>query len=252
MSAVTSSKELAQNGAPRAAGGCGVPVPYGGAGYAPLCAFEDTAGTPAVRGFLHTPDSPPSNGLVLSHGAGSNAAAPLLVAIADAFSAAGITVLRCDLPFRQARPHGPPFPAMAPQDRAGLARAVGLLRARLPGKIFLGGHSYGGRQSTMLAAEQPDLAAGLLLLSYPLHPPRRPADLRTAHFPQLTTPSLFIHGTRDPFGSIEEMRSALQLISAPHEIVSIEGAGHDLGSKGSAAKVAAQALQAFKPWLTRA
>jgi len=208
--------------------------------------IEDTSAAPAVRGFLHTPDAPTGHGLVLTHGAGSNAGAPLLIAVADAFCAAGIAVLRCDLPFRQARPHGPPFPAMAAQDRAGLARAVRVLRDRVPGKVFLGGHSYGGRQSTMLAAEEPDLAAGLLLLSYPLHPPRRPADLRTAHFPKLSTPALFVHGTRDPFGSIDEMRAALALIAGPYEIVAIEGAGHDLGAKGpAAARVAATALDAF-------
>ncbi|MGD0437338.1 MAG: alpha/beta fold hydrolase [Bryobacteraceae bacterium] len=208
--------------------------------------FEDSQDAPTVRGFPHPPDRPTGHGLVLTHGAGSNCNAPLLIAMADAFCAAGITVLRCDLAFRQARPHGPPFPAMAAQDRAGLAQAVRLLRDRLPGKVFLGGHSYGGRQSSMLAAEQPDLAAGLLLLSYPLHPPRRPADLRTAHFPKLSTPALFVHGTRDPFGSIDEMRAALALIAAPHEIVAIEGAGHDLGGKGpAAARVAGTALAAF-------
>jgi len=208
--------------------------------------FEDSNAAPAVRGFLHTPDTPTGHGLVLTHGAGSNAGAPLLIAVAQAFSTAGIAVLRCDLPFRQARPHGPPFPAMAAQDRAGLARAVRLLRGRLPGKVFLGGHSYGGRQATLLAAEEPDLVAGLLLLSYPLHPPRRPADLRTAHFPQLSTPALFLHGTRDPFGSIDEMHAALASIAGPHEIVAIEGAGHDLGAKGpAAARVAATALAAF-------
>jgi predicted alpha/beta-hydrolase family hydrolase len=200
--------------------------------------------TPFEGGFLHTPDTPTGHGLVLTHGAGSNARAPLLVAMADAFCAAGIAVLRCDLAFRQARPHGPPFPAMAAQDRAGLARAVRVLRDRVPGKVFLGGHSYGGRQSTMLAAEEPDLAAGLLLLSYPLHPPRRPSDLRTAHFPKLSTPALFVHGTRDPFGSIDEMRAAFASIAGPHEIVAIEGAGHDLG-KGSHARVAGTALAAF-------
>src|ERR1035441_7905128 len=142
-----------------------------------VTSFEDSHETPAVLGFLHTPDEPTGHGLVLTHGAGSNAGAPLLIAIADAFCAAGIAVLRCDLPFRQARTHGPPFPAMAAQDRSGLARAVRVLRERLPGKVFLGGHSYGGRQSTMLVAEEPDLADGLLLLSYPLHPPRRNADL---------------------------------------------------------------------------
>lgn len=196
--------------------------------------FEDSSDAPAVRGFLHTPDAADGHGLVLTHGAGANAGAPLLVAVADLFCAAGITVLRCDLPFRQARPHGPPFPAMAAQDRAGLRRAVRLLGARVSGKVFLGGHSYGGRQATMLAAEDPDTAAGLLLLSYPLHPPRRPAELRTAHFPKLTTRAAFVHGTRDPFGSIEEMQAALELIAGPHELAAVQGAGHDLRGKGSA------------------
>jgi len=207
-----------------------------------VSALEDTNGVPGVRGFLHQPDAPDGRGLVLTHGAGSNAGAPLLVAVAEELAAAGITVLRSDLPFRQARPHGPPFPAAAAQDRAGLRRAVMLLRGRVPGKVFLGGHSYGGRQATMLAAEEPDLAAGLLLLSYPLHPPKRPAEMRTAHFAQLSTPALFIHGTRDPFGSVEEMRAALQLIAGPHELVTIEGAGHDLGGKRAAASAAAAAL----------
>jgi hypothetical protein len=192
--------------------------------------------------FLHLPDGALGDGLVLTHGAGSNCGAPLLVAVAEAFCAAGMAVLRCDLAFREARPHGPPFPAMAAQDRAGLARAVRALRGRVPGKVFLGGHSYGGRQSTMLAAEEPELAAGLVLLSYPLHPPRRPADLRTAHFSKLVTPALFVHGTRDPFGSVEEMRAALASIAGPHEMLAVEGAGHDL----RAARVAAMVVEAFK------
>src|ERR1700722_19325787 len=207
-----------------------------------VTALEDSSSTPAVRGFLHRPDAPDGRGLVLTHGAGSNAGAPLLVALAETLAADGITVLRCDLPFRQARPHGPPFPATAAQDRAGLRRAVLVMRGPVPGNVFLGGHSYGGRRATMLAAEGPDLAAGLLLLSYPLHPPKRPADLRTAHFAQLSTPALFIHGTRDPFGSLDEMRAALQLIAGPCELVAIEGAGHDLRGKGAAGRMAAAAL----------
>ncbi|MFN7996318.1 MAG: alpha/beta fold hydrolase [Bryobacteraceae bacterium] len=201
---------------------------------------------PPVCGFLHEPDAPLGRGLVLTHGAGSNAQAPLLVAVAEAFAAAEITVLRCDLPFRQTRPHGPPFPAAAAQDRAGLKRAVALLRERLPGDIYVGGHSYGGRQSTILASSEPDLAAGLLLFSYPLHPPRKPADLRTGHFPLLATPSLFIHGTRDPFGSLEEMQAALALVRGRHELMGVEGAGHDLGGKGSAGRIAELALNAFR------
>ena len=97
--------------------------------------------------------------------------------------------------------------------------------------VILGGHSYGGRQASMLAAEQPDIAEMLLLLSYPLHPPRKREQLRTAHFPNLRTPALFVHGTRDPFGSIDELRTAIALIPAPTKLVAIEKAGHELGAQ---------------------
>jgi hypothetical protein len=152
--------------------------------------------------------------------------------MAEAFTGAGFTVLRCDLPYRQDRPFGPPMPGNASRDREGLKRVVGALRKLISGRIFLGGHSYGGRQATMLCAEEPALASGLLLFSYPLHPPRKPEQLRTQHFPKLQTPCLFVQGTRDPFGSIDEMELALKLIPARHELLAVEGAGHDLGFKG--------------------
>jgi predicted alpha/beta-hydrolase family hydrolase len=97
--------------------------------------------------------------------------------------------------------------------------------------MFLGGHSYGGRQATILCAAEPDLVAGLLLLSYPLHPPGKPAHLRVQHLPRLQVPALFVHGTRDPFGSIEEMSSALGMIPAKTELLRVDGTGHDLGFK---------------------
>jgi uncharacterized protein len=88
----------------------------------------------------------------------------------------------------------------------------------------------------MLCAEEPDLVAGLLLLSYPLHPPRRPEQQRTQHLPDLRTPTLFVQGTRDPFGSIEEIQRAIKMIPAKTKLLTIEGAGHDLGFKGRAKK----------------
>jgi len=178
--------------------------------------------------FLHRPNEPNGAGLVLTHGAGGNCRAPLLVAVANSFCAAGVHVLRCDLAFRQRRPFGPPSPATAAADRTGLREAVEAMRALVTGPVFLGGHSYGGRQATMLAAEAPELAAGLLLLSYPLHPPKKPEQLRTAHFSALRTQAMFIHGTRDDFGGIEEMQAALRLIPARTWLVPIQGAGHDL------------------------
>ncbi len=86
----------------------------------------------------------------------------------------------------------------------------------------------------MLCAEQPELVSGLLLLSYPLHPPRKPDQLRTQHLFNLHVPALFVHGTRDPFGSLAEMESALKLIPAKTRLLSVEGVGHDLGFKGKA------------------
>jgi len=199
-------------------------------------AFTDDSAEPHVRGFLHQTDAPKGNAVVLSHGAGSNAQAPLLIALAEIFSAAGFTVLRCDLPYRQTRSWGPPGPGDAARDRAGLKNAVAAVKATIPGQVFLAGHSYGGRQSSILCAEEPNLVAGLLLLSYPLHPPRKPEQQRTQHLPSLRTPSLFVHGTRDPFGSIAELEQALKMIPAKTKLVAVEGAGHDLGFKGKARK----------------
>ena len=197
-----------------------------------------------VRGFLHRSEKRADASLVLTHSAGGNCNSPLLVVLADALCATGLTVLRCDLPFRQARPHGPPM-ASAEKDQAGLQRAVQVLRERIKGRIFLGGHSYGGRMATMLCAREPSLADGLLLLSYPLHPPRKPEQLRTAHFPKLQTRALFVHGTRDPFGSIEEMKSALALIPTETNVLPIEGAGHELLSKKKSDSFLATVVESF-------
>jgi predicted alpha/beta-hydrolase family hydrolase len=227
-----------------------VPIPS-------IRAFTDDSTDPRVRGFLHSPETPNFKALVLTHGAGSNAQAPLLIALADAFCAAGFTVLRCDLPYRQSRSYGPPGPGDAARDRAGLKNAIAAVKKNMgapvldsfarsgdsPGTTdgkghaattYLGGHSYGGRQASMLCTEEPDLAAGLLLLSYPLHPPRKPEQQRTQHLPDLRTPSLFVQGTRDPFGTIAELEQALKMIPGKTKLLVVEGGGHDLGFKGKA------------------
>jgi predicted alpha/beta-hydrolase family hydrolase len=200
--------------------------------------FTDVSVDPFVRGLLHRPAKPNGNGIVLTHGAGSNCQSPLLIALAETFAVAGFVVLRCDLPYRQDRPYGPPGPGDGKRDRAGLKNALIALKALAAGRVFLGGHSYGGRQSSMLCAElpksSPEQAAGLLLLSYPLHPPRKPDQLRTQHFFNLHTPALFVQGTRDPFGSIADIEHSLKLIPAKTKLLPVEGAGHDLGFKGKA------------------
>ncbi len=194
--------------------------------------FADHALDPPVRGFLHRPAEPSSSGLVLTHGAGGNCKGALLVALAETFSAAGFFVLRCDLPFRQIRSFGPPRPGDAARDRQGLQNAVSVMRKLANGQVSLGGHSYGGRQASMLCAESPQLVSGLLLTSYPLHPPGKPDQLRTQHLPQIRVPVLCVQGTRDPFGSIAEITEALKLIPGKTALLPVDSAGHELGFKG--------------------
>jgi predicted alpha/beta-hydrolase family hydrolase len=203
-----------------------------------------------VRGFLHIPSTSGGDGLVLTHGAGSNCRSPLLMALADAFSASGIVVLRCDLPFRQSRPTGPPPRGSAERDQQGLRAAVACMRRLTSGEVFLGGHSYGGRMASILAASEPKLVERLLLLSYPLHPPRRPDDMRTAHFPQLKTPALFVHGTSDGFGTIAEMEAALRLIPAHSELLPIPAAGHELLRKRNSDELPRLCLERFRSFAT--
>ncbi len=190
--------------------------------------MEEPFETSEVQGVLHRPETANGHGLALTHGAGSDCHAPLLAGLARAFESAGYLVLRYNLPYRRERPKGPPFPGGAVRDREGIELAARAARELARGRLFLGGHSYGGRQSAMLAAARPEIADALLLLSYPLHPPRDPSNKRTAFFPGLRTPALFVHGTSDPFGSLEELRDAMALIPARTDLVPVEGAAHDL------------------------
>jgi predicted alpha/beta-hydrolase family hydrolase len=97
----------------------------------------------------------------------------------------------------------------------------------------------------MLAASEPGLVDQLLLLSYPLHPPQRSSELRTGHFPGLQTPAIFVHGTRDGFGSINEMEAALKLIPARTELLPVTGAGHELLTKRNRDEVSRTVVEAF-------
>ena len=98
----------------------------------------------------------------------------------------------------------------------------------------------------MLAADKPGLVDYLLLISYPLHPPQRPAELRTGHFPSLETPALFVHGVRDGFGTLDEMTAALQLIPARTELLPIASAGHELITKRNRDELPAIIVEAFR------
>lgn len=149
-----------------------------------------------------------------------------MAAAAIAFAAAGYAALRYDLQFRQMKK--PPVGAAQQQlDRDGIRQAAEELRKHAP-KLYLAGHSYGGRMSSILLAEDPGVADGLLLLSYPLHPPGQPQKLRVEHFPSLKTSTLFVHGTKDEFGTIAEIEAARALIPAVTRLRIVDRAPHSL------------------------
>ena len=183
----------------------------------------------AIDGVAHEPEGAPRGVVVLTHGAGGSRESPLLIAICEQWAQRGWLAVRYNLPFRRRRPKGPPS-GSSTADQAGIIEAVAVARAMAGGPLIAGGHSYGGRLTSMAVAD--GLALDVLtLFSYPLHPPGKPERLRTEHFPAITAPTVFTHGTSDPFGSIEELGSAAAAITGPCEIVEVAGARHDLGSK---------------------
>ncbi len=172
--------------------------------------------------------------LLLTPGAGSDRNHSSLIAIEAAV--APMPVARIDFPYRRAGrkapDRAPRLVACVVEEAATLARTAGVSAER----VVLGGRSMGGRMCSMAVAE--GLAAsGLVLISYPLHPPGRPERMRVDHFPAMNVPCLFISGTRDAFATPTELEAASALVPGPVTHVWIEGAGH--GLKGADARVAA-------------
>jgi len=184
----------------------------------------------AIAGIAHQPDGEPKGVVVLTHGAGGSRDSPLLLKICDEWARRGWLAVRYNLPYRRRRPKGPPSGSAA-TDQAGIVEAIVLAHTLADGPVIAGGHSYGGRMTSTVVADKAAVVDVLTLFSYPLHPPGKPERARTAHLPLIKVPTVFTHGTADPFGSIDELRSAAALIPAPTEIVEITGGRHDLGSK---------------------
>jgi predicted alpha/beta-hydrolase family hydrolase len=184
----------------------------------------------AIAGIAHEPDGTPKGVAVLTHGAGGDRDSELLQRICDEWARRGWLAVRYNLPYRRRRPKGPPSGSAA-TDRAGIDEAIALCRTLAGGPLIAGGHSYGGRQTSMVVAEGEAAVDVLTLFSYPVHPPGKPERRRTEHLPDIAVPTVFTHGTSDPFGTLDELREAAAMIAAPTEVVEITGARHDLRSK---------------------
>ena len=183
-----------------------------------------------IAGVAHEPEGKPTGTVVLTHGAGGSRESPLLQKICDEWARRGWLAVRYNLPYRRRRPKGPPSGSAA-TDQAGVVEAIALAHTLSDGPVIAGGHSYGGRMTSMVIADEAANVDVLTLFSYPLHPPGKPGRARTEHLPRITVPTVFTHGTADPFATIDELRAAAALISAATEIVEVTGARHDLGSK---------------------
>jgi predicted alpha/beta-hydrolase family hydrolase len=182
--------------------------------------------------------SPPRRrlGVLLAPGAGADRDQATLVSLDEALSGAGAVVVRMDFPYRRA---GRKAPDRAPVLLDAVCSEAVALAARCD-RLVLGGRSMGGRMCSMAVADGL-AAAGLLLVSYPLHPPGRPDKLRTEHFPGLDVPCLFISGTGDAFGSPAEMEAATRAIPGPVTHEWIEGKDHAL--RGVDEKISRLALE---------
>ncbi len=183
-----------------------------------------------IAGIAHEPVGTPEGVVVLTHGAGGNRDSPLLQQVCDEWAQRGWLAVRYNLPYRRRRPTGPPSGSAA-TDRAGIVEAITLCRRISGGPLIAGGHSYGGRQTSMAVAAGEAAVDVLTLFSYPLHPPGKPERLRTEHLPDITVPTVFTHGTSDPFGTPDELRTAAALIGGTTAVVEIASARHDLRSK---------------------
>lgn len=183
-----------------------------------------------IAGVAHQPSESPCGVVVLTHGAGGNRDSPLLQQICEEWARRGWLAVRYNLPYRRRRPTGPPS-GSATTDRAGIVEAITLCRSLARGPLIVGGHSYGGRQTSMVVAGGQTPVDVLTLFSYPVHPPGKPERARTEHLPDIAVPTVFTHGTSDPFGTPAEVRAAAAMIPAPTEVVEIAGARHDLRSK---------------------
>jgi uncharacterized protein len=183
-----------------------------------------------IAGVAHEPEDTPNGIIVLTHGAGGSRESKLLQQVCDEWARRGWLAVRYNLPYRRRRPTGPPSGSAA-TDRSAIVEAIAVCRDLADGPLVAGGHSYGGRQTSMVVAADEAAVDALTLFSYPVHPPGRPLRPRTEHLPDITVPTVFTHGTSDPFGTPAEVRDAAAMISAPTEVVEITGGRHDLGSK---------------------
>ncbi|TLM86555.1 dienelactone hydrolase [Pseudarthrobacter sp. NamE2] len=191
----------------------------------------DVDGT-AVSAAYDRPENPWAT-VVVAHGAGAGMEHPFLRGFTEALNALGLASLRFNFPYREA---GRKFPDRPPAAiatwRAAMALAAEQGQAHEDaGPVWAAGKSFGGRMASMAVAEGMP-AGGLIYLGYPLHPPGKPDKLRDGHLYGLTTPMLFLQGTRDPFATAEILTDVVSRIGQSGVLQWVDGGDHSFAVAG--------------------
>jgi uncharacterized protein len=188
--------------------------------------------------------------VVVGHGAGAGQNSPFMVRTAEGLAARGIAAATFDFPYMTSRRSVPDRPPVLEQ---AWREAISQAREQLSGlPLFIGGKSMGGRISSQVAAQGVEGISGLIYLGYPLHPPGKPQQRRDAHLPAITQPMLFVQGTRDAFGTADEIRALLPALqhATLHEIL---GGDHSFKVSGRGAPkpddVLAGILEVVRNWM---
>jgi hypothetical protein len=188
--------------------------------------------------------------MVVAHGAGAGQSSPFMVRTAEGLAARGIAAATFDFPYITAKRRVPDRPDVLEAAWRGAVEAARGEFAGLP--LFLGGKSMGGRIASQVVAQGSTGVAGLVLLGYPLHPPGKPAQRRDAHLPAIQEPMFFVQGTRDAFGTAEEIRA---LVPRLHHatVYEVTGGDHSFKVSGRGAPrpeaVLAAALDHVRDWV---
>jgi len=215
-----------------------------------------TVGTgAATTALVYGADAPADSALILAHGAGTGQHSTFMVDFARALSVLGLHTVTFNFLYTERKRR---LPDRGPVLEDCYRAVIDAVRARLDSArraLFIGGKSMGGRIATQVAAADAALpVAGLVLLGYPLHPPGQPQKLRDAHLPSVRRPMLFIQGSRDAFGTPDELSPVLARVSPAPAVHAIAGGDHSftLSRKDSAAQAAiyADIQQTIAAWIT--
>ena len=175
---------------------------------------------------------------VLAHGAGAGQNSPFIVSFARGLAARGIDVLTFNFLYTEQQRR---MPDRRDKLEAFYRTAIAAAREHFGrDAVFIGGKSMGGRIATHLAADDDASKlgiAGVVLLGYPLHPPGKPEQLRTAHLPRIRVPMLIVQGERDPFGTPDELRPILDKMTARVTLHVVENGDHSLAPSRRAEEV---------------